>query len=58
MKEVKKRKAHLPEFKEKVGLEALPLYNGARPHQALGYQTPDVVYRSGSGGGAAPSSCY
>ena len=27
-------------------------YNGERPHQALGYQTPNVVYRSGIGGGA------
>ena len=27
-------------------------YNGERPHQALNYQTPDVVYKSGEGGGA------
>ena len=27
-------------------------YNGERPHQSLGYQTPDVVYSSGKGGGA------
>jgi putative transposase len=27
-------------------------YNGERPHQSLGQQTPDVVYRSGIGGGA------
>ena len=27
-------------------------YNGERPHQALNYQTPDVVYESGEGGGA------
>jgi putative transposase len=27
-------------------------YNGDRPHQSLGQQTPDVVYRSGVGGGA------
>ena len=27
-------------------------YNGERPHQSLGYQTPDVVSRSGIGGGA------
>jgi putative transposase len=27
-------------------------YNGDRPHQALDYQTPDVVYVSGKGGGA------
>jgi putative transposase len=27
-------------------------YNAKRPHQALGYKTPDEVYRSGSGGGA------
>ena len=36
-----------------VGLAGyFALYNGARPHQALGYQTPDLVYRSGTGGGA------
>ena len=36
-----------------VGLtKYFALYNGARPHQALGYQTPDLVYRSGIGGGA------
>jgi len=27
-------------------------YNGERPHQSLGQQTPDVVYRSAIGGGA------
>ena len=27
-------------------------YNGERPHQALRYQTPDLVYASGKGGGA------
>ena len=27
-------------------------YNEERPHQALNYQTPDVVYASGEGGGA------
>jgi putative transposase len=27
-------------------------YNDERPHQALGYQTPDAVYASGKGGGA------
>ena len=27
-------------------------YNGERPHQALSYQTPDLVYASGKGGGA------
>jgi putative transposase len=28
------------------------LYNSERPHQSLGYRTPDVVYHSASGGGA------
>ena len=27
-------------------------YNSKRPHQSLQYETPDVVYASGSGGGA------
>ena len=36
-----------------VGLAGyFALYNSARPHQALGYRTPDLVYRSGTGGGA------
>ena len=36
-----------------VGLtEYFEFYNGHRPHQSLGYATPDQVYRSGLGGGA------
>jgi putative transposase len=36
-----------------VGLsEYFAFYNGQRPHQSLGYRTPDEVYRSGHGGGA------
>jgi putative transposase len=36
-----------------VGLaQYFAFYNGARPHQALGYETPDDVYRIGAGGGA------
>ena len=27
-------------------------YNTERPHQSLGYDTPDQVYRTASGGGA------
>jgi len=27
-------------------------YNGERPHQSLGYETPDTVYRTALGGGA------
>ena len=30
-------------------------YNTTRPHQALGYQTPDVVYRSPPVAGPAPT---
>jgi len=32
--------------------EYFAFYNAERPHPSLGQQTPDVVYRSGSGGGA------
>lgn len=36
-----------------VGLaQYFAFYNDARPHQSLGYQTPDQVYRDGTGGGA------
>jgi len=36
-----------------VGLsQYFAFYNGERPHQSLGNQTPDVVYRTGVGGGA------
>lgn len=36
-----------------VGLtEYFAFYNGERPHQSLGQRTPDVVYRTASGGGA------
>ena len=30
----------------------LAFYNAERPHQAMGYETPDYVYRAGVGGGA------
>ena len=43
--------AHLPELL--LGLtEYFAFYNSERPHQSLGYCTPDEVYRSGEGGGA------
>jgi putative transposase len=32
--------------------EYFAFYNGERPHQSLGYETPDTVYRSAIGGGA------
>ena len=36
-----------------VGLaQYFAFYNAERPHQSLGYQTPDQVYRDGVGGGA------
>jgi putative transposase len=31
--------------------EYFPFYNGERPHQGLGYRTPDDVHVSGKGGG-------
>ena len=43
--------ATLPELL--MGLtEYFAFYNSERPHQSLGYRPPDVVYRSGKGGGA------
>jgi putative transposase len=36
-----------------IGLaEYFAFYNGERPHQSLAYKTPDVVYRTATGGGA------
>jgi putative transposase len=36
-----------------VGLaQYFAFYNAERPHQALGYETPEQVYRAGIGGGA------
>jgi len=36
-----------------VGLaQYFAFYNAQRPHQSLGYQTPDTVYQAGVGGGA------
>ena len=32
--------------------EYFAFYNDERPHQSLGQQTPDVVYRTATGGGA------
>ncbi len=32
--------------------EYFAFYNGERPHQSLGYKTPDSVYRTAIGGGA------
>jgi putative transposase len=44
--------ASLPELL--LGLtEYFAFYNGERPHQSMGYRTPDDVYRSGDGGGAS-----
>lgn len=41
----------LPEVQ--VGLKTYFIfYNGERGHQSLGYQTPDIVYVTGQGGGA------
>lgn len=33
-------------------MDYFSFYNAMRPHQALDYQTPDMVYHSGQGGGA------
>ncbi len=36
-----------------IGLgEYFTFYNGERPHQSLSFKTPDVVYRTATGGGA------
>jgi len=36
-----------------VGLkEYFDFYNNERPHQSLGHKTPDIVYRTATGGGA------
>jgi putative transposase len=36
-----------------VGLaQYFTFYNAERPHQSLGYRSPDEVYRNGEGGGA------
>lgn len=46
-----KNYASMPELL--VGLaEYFIFYNGERFHQALGYKTPDQIYRTGDGGGA------
>ncbi len=36
----------------KKRLQYFAFYNGERPHQSLGQQTPNIVYRSAIGGGA------
>ena len=42
---------HVPELM--VGLTAyFEFYNSRRPHQSLGYLTPDQIYLTGQGGGA------
>ncbi len=42
---------NMPELQ--LGLtEYFELYNTERPHQSLGYCTPDIVYQTASGGGA------
>lgn len=41
----------LPELESGIG-EYFIFFNGERPHQALGYCTPDEVYATAKGGGA------
>jgi len=37
----------------RIGLgKSFTFYNGERPHQSLAFKTPDVVYRTATGGGA------
>ena len=38
--------------------EYFSFYNDERPHQSLGYLTPNTVYRSGEGGGARINDKY
>ena len=33
-------------------MASFSFYNTERPHQALGYQTPDHIYSTAQGGGA------
>ncbi len=46
-----KEYASMDELRRGLG-EYFTFYNGERPHQSLAFQTPDVVYRTGTGGGA------
>jgi putative transposase len=39
-------------LKSYANMAELAFYNAERPHQALGYATPDHVYRAGVGAGA------
>lgn len=43
--------ASIPELTQGLA-QYFAFYNGERPHQSLGQKTPDVVYRTGIGGGA------
>ena len=49
--------ASLPELQRGL-TEYFDFYNRERPHQSLGYRTPNEVYRSGEGGGAEISDHF